>query len=193
MRGVLRNFQSGELIPDQPRSKVRCRFIRGMNQMNTAGRFRRMHCICSLLARVGLILSLWQAPIPWLHSHGTDLEPSSSARLISELRDHLDTFHRPFEINSEEDFGWHCHWIIPSWFHTSDDAADEQRPCREYATFDSLIPSTLASDSLEIPLLAALPEPATLRHSGHFECHLRLAPTTSLPSLWTHLPTGLRC
>lgn len=60
------------------------------------------------------LLSVWRAPLPWIHQHvglsGATVEQPS-------LIEHLGTSHVE---NLESDwFGWHFHWVLPG--HTSDE------------------------------------------------------------------------
>lgn len=75
----------------------------------------------SVLARFCLIASLWHAPVPMIHSHGSDLEKLSSASSVAE---HLTEYHSAVPINSHVDFGWHVHFVL-----LADPVADE--PCDE--------------------------------------------------------------
>jgi hypothetical protein len=76
--------------------------------------------------RLGLIVSLWPAPVPWLHSHREESRPS--------LVFHLQEFHSG---NSDEHEGWHIHFTY-LWRLADDPCAPEDRdeppPCQLPAT-----------------------------------------------------------
>lgn len=61
----------------------------------------------SLMGRLALIVSLWNAPIPVLHAHGADV---TSADASETFVDHLATYHHD-DVNSHVDFGWHWHLV----------------------------------------------------------------------------------
>ncbi len=90
-----------------------------------------------IVTRCCLILSLWQAPIPWLHCHGTSVgERVSSIASARDFSTHLAVFHPAVDLNSDHDFGWHLHWILPSWSHALDDTPDDEPPSQERVAFD---------------------------------------------------------
>ena len=118
----------------------------------------RLYRSCGIVARLGLILSLWQAPVPWLHNHGTNITEISSPLLASEFCEHLLLFHGGNELNSDEEFGWHCHWILPSWIHFADEASGVSGQKTDDVTrFDSVIPIPVTSGPVEVLALAATP------------------------------------
>lgn len=153
----------------------------------------RMHHICGVVARIGLILSLWQAPVPWLHCHGTDLVAGISSQTAGELMTHLDSFHRPYEINSDEEFGWHCHWIIPSWFHDSNETPDEHQSPSDSAGFDSVIPMMAPTHIQACELSAELPRPTSSPDFAICTSSGLMAPRQIHPPLSVHSRTRLRC
>ena len=75
----------------------------------------------SVLGRFCLMASLWHAPVPLIHSHGSDIEELSSASAAVE---HMAEHHASIPVNSHVDFGWHVHFVL-----LADPVADE--PCDE--------------------------------------------------------------
>jgi hypothetical protein len=75
----------------------------------------------AVLGRLGLMASLWHAPVPVIHLHGSDIDESPSPSAAVE---HLTECHSGMPVNSHVDFGWHVHFVL--W---ADPVADE--PCDE--------------------------------------------------------------
>ena len=75
----------------------------------------------SVLGRLCLIASLWHAPVPMIHAHGSDLDESPNSPAAVE---HLAEYHSNVPANSHVDFGWHIHFVL-----LVDPVADE--PCDE--------------------------------------------------------------
>lgn len=75
----------------------------------------------SVLGRLCLIVLLWHAPVPMIHSHGSDIDESPSPTVAVE---HLAEYHSRVPVNSHVDFGWHVHFVL-----LADPAVDE--PCNE--------------------------------------------------------------
>jgi len=73
----------------------------------------------SVLVRLCLLASLWHAPVPLIHSHGSDIGELSGAPAVVE---HLTEYHSSVAVNSHVDFGWHVHFVL-----LADPVADE--PC----------------------------------------------------------------
>jgi hypothetical protein len=71
----------------------------------------------SVLGRLCLMASLWHAPVPMIHSHGSDIDESPGASAAVE---HLSEHHVGIPVNSHADFGWHVHFVMPA-----DPVADE--------------------------------------------------------------------
>ena len=117
--------------------------------MRVNDRSIRRYRLCAIVARVGLVLSLWQAPIPWIHHHGTSLPECASPLASCVFRHHIEAFHSPMEANSDEEFGWHCHWILPSWTDAAEKMTDVQHSapetglCNAAAPFDDKIVENL--------------------------------------------------
>jgi hypothetical protein len=75
--------------------------------------------------RVVMVLSLWHAPIPWIHVH--EFEGAQVERLES-LSRHIAAFHA-HELNRGSPSGdWHAHLVLP-WCmnHHHDCPADDER------------------------------------------------------------------
>lgn len=75
----------------------------------------------SVLGRLCLIVFLWRAPVPMIHSHDSDIDDAPSACAAVE---HLTEHHSGVPVNSHVDFGWHVHFVL-----LADPAANE--PCDE--------------------------------------------------------------
>lgn len=154
----------------------------------------RLHRTCGIVARLGLILSLWHAPIPWLHHHGTNVAETSSPLLAAEFRDHLYSFHRTAELNSGEEFGWHCHWLLPSWIDFQDDVSgDGGRPLEDVSAFDSVIPLPVLSCPFEPRLLAAPTMAGIARRRELIELAARSFSQPTEPFLRPNPSAAMRC
>lgn len=74
-------------------------------RIGRAGRGR-----CSRLLRVVLVLSLWHAPIPWIHAH--DLQgPAVDSREV--LSQHVAEFHGRELSLGQTRLDWHLHLVLP--------------------------------------------------------------------------------
>ena len=105
-----------------------------------------------IVVRLCLIVSLWQAPIPWVHCHGTDLRGIQSVVTAAELSHHLVAFHANSElglVRVDNELGWHFHWILPCWGHAADQTPEDQPPAEECMTFDQAMVS-LHNSSLDV-------------------------------------------
>lgn len=70
--------------------------------------------------RLACILSLWHAPVPWMHIHSND-----DAHLASHLRH----FHSELStVSHEESLGWHWHLVLPPWGQTPCSTSEEDEP-----------------------------------------------------------------
>ncbi|MBS0202880.1 MAG: hypothetical protein JSS49_08285 [Planctomycetes bacterium] len=83
----------------------------------------------SLLGRLALIVSLWHAPLPMLHAHGTDIDDLAT---VETFVDHLVDYHPDVAINSHVDFGWHWHLVLPPVSHPGEDSSDGRCPCSSH-------------------------------------------------------------
>lgn len=78
-----------------------------------------------MVLRTLLVLSLWHAPIPWVHAHdliGPDVEH------IAELHQHVDRFHAEEVRHGESHLDLHTHLIYPWGRHHSPGAPDDSEP-----------------------------------------------------------------
>ena len=153
----------------------------------------RLHVAFLVAARLCLIVSLWQAPIPWLHCHGTNLGQLTSIASALELSSHLDTFHHYVKADLDDDLGWHFHWILPCWSHALDDTPDDELPSEVVVAFDQATISPIVSHFSSGPVAAgnvSAFENATPRYidSGIGALGHYLKPT-----LWPEPFTWLRC
>ena len=62
------------------------------------------------LMRVAMIVSLWNAPLPWLNIHGTLAGVEGDAACLAQ---HLVRFHAAADLLAEAGFGWHVHFVLP--------------------------------------------------------------------------------
>lgn len=63
---------------------------------------------CAL--RTLLVLSMWHAPIPWVHAHdlaGPIVDQGGT------LARHVEEFHAGLDHHGEGDIGWHTHLVLP--------------------------------------------------------------------------------
>lgn len=61
------------------------------------------------ILRLCLMVSLWHAPVPWLHFHEAD---GADGPAQIQLLKHLDVFHRDNPMDGRE-LGWHIHFALP--------------------------------------------------------------------------------
>src|SRR5436190_15874990 len=75
--------------------------------------------------RVVMVLSLWHAPIPWIHVH--EFEGPQVERLDS-LSRHIAAFHAHELNKGRPSVDWHAHLVLP-WCmnHQHDCPADSER------------------------------------------------------------------
>lgn len=66
----------------------------------------------SFWLRLFMLVTIWQGPFPWYHSHGTLANLQSTAP--TEFVDHLRTQHASVDPLSNVDFGWHLHFLLPN-------------------------------------------------------------------------------
>lgn len=72
------------------------------------------------MLRLACVLSLWHAPIPWVHIHSTD---------AAELGNHIRQFHPELlQTMHEEPSGWHCHMVLPPWGRNPASPSEEEEP-----------------------------------------------------------------
>jgi len=103
-----------------------------------------------------MLLSLWQAPIPWLHNHGTSTAVISQVAAAQELNSHLIVYHPSVDRGIEHEFGWHCHWVLPTWKHALDDTPDDEPPLQEAIVFDPVDVPTVELLNASLPLLIVI-------------------------------------
>jgi hypothetical protein len=76
-----------------------------------------------------LIVSLWHAPVPWVHFH--DLESPQVAQ-SEELSNHVFEFHSHDLLVGLKSLSWHAHLVLPWSLHPHsrqpDDEEDGSRP-----------------------------------------------------------------
>jgi len=55
-----------------------------------------------------LVVSVWQAPVPWVHLHSLQAGASDAPALV----EHLRTFHSASRVQLSEPLGWHLHFAL---------------------------------------------------------------------------------
>lgn len=109
------------------------------------------------LWRLCLVLSLWHAPVPWIHIHRDE---AADALARSRLTNHLLRHHTVGE-EIETESGWHWHLVLPRWCMDGartpchECADDEDRPV-SIPEFDDGLP---ASQPVPVSWLADAGEP----------------------------------
>ena len=138
----------------------------------------------AVLGRLCLIVSLWQAPVPMFHSHGSDVgEAASSAAEI----EHLSEQHSEVPVNSHVDFGWHVHFVLLASPHVEEPYDQDGQPDRApfYDPFVSCQAETHSMASLFIewqaPPCWISPVPRVTRPASV------ISPTTPSQFLGTYL------
>ena len=141
----------------------------------------------SVIGRLLLVLSLWHAPMPMLHAHGTDLADLASA---GKFVDHLTEYHPDSALNSHIDFGWHWH-LVPPVKHCQGDGSDEQCPYGPHESQDTLPQTQHSSETLTCVgswtacvWLSCHPTPARLT------CAVAPTPTAFLDTYLGSVPLG---
>lgn len=90
------------------------------NDRSRSGRGRNVPRRRGAILRIVLALSLWHAPIPWLHCHdldGTEVEHTAA------LSHHVHGFHQSALEHGVRHAPWHAHLLLP-W-------CNETLPCSE--------------------------------------------------------------
>lgn len=77
----------------------------------SAPRSRRLHHWGSVVLRFVLLISVWQGPIPWFHCHGS---LAAEGEIQPWLAKHLRSHHPTIPQAAKIDFGWHCHFDLPT-------------------------------------------------------------------------------
>lgn len=100
---------------------------------------------CAILRAV-MILSMWQAPIPFLHCHSLRAEDASGD---ATMRQHLVRFHRDALRHPGLRLGWHVHFDLPAEFFgfPDDDAGSPTKSRNDSARFER---ATVAETRLEL-------------------------------------------
>lgn len=100
----------------------------------------------NLLARLLLIASLWNAPLPLLHSHDADVHDEAIADSVV---DHLSEYHPGVIVNSHINFGWHWHLVLRPSRHPGSQANHKQCPYCPQDTSDVQLqaPTSLVTTS----------------------------------------------
>jgi hypothetical protein len=86
--------------------------------------------VAARMLRLVMVLSLWHAPIPWIHVH--ELEGPQVERLGA-LSQHIAEFHARELMREGARLDWHSHLVLP-WCMTHEHdcpADDEQNPASD--------------------------------------------------------------
>ena len=108
----------------------------------------------SVFGRLCLIVALWHAPVPMIHSHGTDIDKSSSPSAAVE---HLTEHHSNVPVNSHVDFGWHVHFVLLA-DPVAEELCDEDGQPDRAPYYDPFVASQ-AEVSLTVALSVEWPAP----------------------------------
>lgn len=122
---------------------------------------RPLTCSARLALRGLLVVSLWHAPIPWVHFH--DLE-GPSVEQLDPLSLHVAEFHARDLGGGRKALDWHAHLVLP-WRldqHHSDPGDEDQAPRPD----DDCIVLTAAAANLQSLLSLGRPLPAQLAGWG---------------------------
>lgn len=128
--------------------------------------------------RLALVLSVWQAPIPWVHAHSLEAGVGAAPGLARHLRD----FHSGTVATHAVSPGWHLHFgLLGDLMGGEDDGPARRTPLASSAEFQPLVPAdagpVLTASGTVMP--DALPaEPSVT--SGR----LPLAPPASYLTTW---------
>ena len=95
-----------------------------------------------VLLHLCLLVSLWRAPVPWVHSHDSIDRRTAATRFWAEHLDHFHThrFHTdPNHFGSEttEAHGWHLHFVLPWELADKHDDAEHPRGVPESLRVES--------------------------------------------------------
>src|SRR5438309_1651419 len=66
--------------------------------------------LCGRVLRAAIVLSLWHAPIPWVHAHDLDGPRVEGRQLLSE---HVAEFHGRELSQGQKRLDWHMHLVLP--------------------------------------------------------------------------------
>lgn len=79
-------------------------------RLTSRRRSRAAHGLWSRVLRTLLVMSLWHAPIPWIHAHDLD-GPQVAQR--APLSQHIAEFHARDVALPQERLEWHVHLVLP--------------------------------------------------------------------------------
>lgn len=116
------------------------------------------------ILRCLLVTAAWQAPLPFLHCHGT--LATSTVAGSPWLAEHLRTHHADVDPHSPHLFGWHLHFGVPESDDTPADAPVPRRchlvVATSFASGDAVggLAGTTADGTRDVALLAP-PSPSS--------------------------------
>lgn len=137
-------------------------------------------CWPSLLGRLALIVSLWNAPLPMMHAHGADVD---SLRSPVALASHLVDYHPGVMMNSHVDLGWHWHMVPPPVNHPGDESQDGSCPFCPQDARDTQLQTQSAANVFQMASMDLMP---AWKSTGR-ERTVRIAPATPTQFLDTYL------
>lgn len=115
-----------------------------------------------VLLRLMCVVSLWHAPIPWIHVH--------SARGV-ELAHHLEHFHPDLAgHHAEESVGWHWHAVLPPWGRAPSSCPGDDEPSPLTAIgFEPVVAGAVVAWHVDIghAVWNAVPQPLVSTPHGH--------------------------
>jgi len=79
----------------------------------------------SRLLRYLLLTAAWNAPLPFLHSHGTRAAAPGESQC--RLADHVRACHATIDPTEDIEFGWHVHFLLPEYDADSPDTPHSPR------------------------------------------------------------------
>lgn len=97
------------------------------------------------LLRLLMILSMWQAPVPFLHCHSLRAEDAGGDVV---MRQHLVRFHREALSHPGFGLGWHVHFELPAEFFGCQD--DDDSPARSRGDSARVERAAVAETRLEV-------------------------------------------
>lgn len=119
----------------------------------------RLQLGCRVVVRFWLLLSLWHAPLPWLHTHEFAGSHSES------LSRHVHKLHGDNEVEDDSHVGWHVHLVLP-WRGDSGESCLPDEPPDEsghmgyglkYGVAGSATPTVLGSGEWQVCSIFAVP------------------------------------
>lgn len=139
-----------------------------------------------------LLLSVWQGPLPWLHSHSTLIDPIQGQNLW--LLKHLEKHHADCVVEeTQECLGWHLHIFFPH--HHPESEQDEHSPAPQKQFRVGSNGAHLTADLLRLLCELSIPDfmsPQTLKADLWMLCQQSSRIACFYETFATELPLPLR-